>query len=678
MMRKNISDTYEIIGKIGAGKSGEVYKAYHKNLKKYVVFKKIRTEIKDFVNKRAEVDVLKKLRHSCIPQVLDFLEIDGDVYTVMDFIPGNTFRQYLDDGKTFPESSVIIWTKQICATLCYMHGQKPAIIHGDLKPENIMLMPNGNICLIDFNISAILDGNNAWVTGYTNGYAAPEQIEAMRYNQNELDPKLWKKSDPRSDIYSLGATVYHLMCGTKPDPDEEGYVDDIQETGIKINNVFASIIMKCLEPNPDKRYQSAEELLTDLKNIHQKDKRYKALAVKQKITYGITVGCMLLSAGVALLGYFRLGTDRQKAYDSLVRQEKQYLSENDFEKMEVCYQKAVDIFPDGLEAYYQKAVAYNQRQQYGDCIQFISSEILGNKNIMKQKENLNNIYYLLADCYEKQEDYTSACDYYKDAIEIDSNNGDYYRDYAIALAYCGNTEEAENVLNSAAEQGLDSVEVSYVQGEILFSTGDYQGAKQLFQECLNKTEDSYTKMRAYIMLGKCIDKTDDSINGKNEKIALLQQASQELDREDNIGILEELAQAYSDAGADSGNTEYYKKAIEVFKQIEKQGMADYDTEYNLAVLYQNIQDYSNAANTLKNILDTYGEDYRTYKNLAFLEVAKQGSLASNLRNYSQFQEYYKKADELYQQAASTNSNDVEMDRLKDLYQQAVSNGWLKS
>ena len=82
-MLKHISDTYEIIEKIGAGNSGEVYKAYHKNLKKYVVLKKIRAELKDVLNNRAEADVLKNLHHPCLPQVFDFLEADGDVYTVI-------------------------------------------------------------------------------------------------------------------------------------------------------------------------------------------------------------------------------------------------------------------------------------------------------------------------------------------------------------------------------------------------------------------------------------------------------------------------------------------------------------------------------------------------------------------------------------------------------------------
>lgn len=105
-------------------------------------------------------------------------------------------------------------------------------------------------------------------------------------------------------------------------------------------------------------------------------------------------------------------------------------------------------------------------------------------------------------------------------------------------------------------------------------------------------------------------------------------------------------------------------------------MGDYDTACNITVLYQNMDDYANAQKKLQEMLKTYGEDYRTYKNLAFLEVAVQGKKAEDTRDYSKFQEYYKKAKELYQEQLSSNANDMEMDRMDDLYQQAVQSGWI--
>lgn len=88
-MQKYIDNTYEIIEKIGAGNGGTVYKAYHRNLNKYVVLKKVNTDIQDLMNTRTEVDVLKNLKHTCLPQVFNFVEDNGSVYTVMDLFPEN-------------------------------------------------------------------------------------------------------------------------------------------------------------------------------------------------------------------------------------------------------------------------------------------------------------------------------------------------------------------------------------------------------------------------------------------------------------------------------------------------------------------------------------------------------------------------------------------------------------
>ena len=124
---RELPDTYRIIRKIGEGNGGEVFLAIHRNLNKQVVLKKIKNEVKDLSNNRAEVDVLKNLRHSHLPQVLDFLRIDGDVYTVMDYIPGRSFRDYLKAGEYFEEKHVLFWAKQICETIAYLHSQTPPL-----------------------------------------------------------------------------------------------------------------------------------------------------------------------------------------------------------------------------------------------------------------------------------------------------------------------------------------------------------------------------------------------------------------------------------------------------------------------------------------------------------------------------------------------------------------------
>ena len=168
-------------------------------------------------------------------------------------------------------------------------------------------------------------------------------------------------------------------------------------------------------------------------------------------------------------------------------------------------------------------------------------------------------------------------------------------------------------------------------------------------------------MRAYIMECKCIDGQDDGVSGSDEKIQILEKARKELPKEYNIGILEQLAQTYSDLGNDTSDMSYYQEAAKVFEQIQSQGMGTYDTDYNLSVLYQNMQQYDQEETVL-----------------AYLEVAKQSQADNEGRDYTKFQEYYLKAKELYQSQPDNNANDMEMDNLQDLYEQAVANGWLSA
>lgn len=673
-MQKYIANTYEVIAQIGMGNSGIVYKARHRNLDKFVVLKKIKANAINIADNRAEADVLKNLKHAYLPQVMDFVEDNGDIYTVMEFISGNSFKQYLDAGTAFPEKSEIIWMKQVAATLCYLHNQKPPIIHSDLKPGNIMLTNSGNVCLIDFNISFSL-GGNGFVNGYTKNYASPEQIRAWKYNQTQPNPSLRKKIDKRSDIYSMGATFYHIVTGNKPMPDDNGYVQDIREKKPEMNQLFGAVIMKCLEPDLKKRYQRAEDVLYDLQTMAQRSKEYRSLLRKQRIISGVLAGGLVLSAVLALAGYFRIDSERMKRYEDTVAQEEKCIKNGNYDQLDDYYQKAVKLYPGKMDAYLQKALALNRQKEYEDCINFINTNILNSKSVMNDGSE-DSVYYLLGDCYSQLEDYEQAAEYYNSAIEANPENGNYYRDGAIKEAYCGNTDKAQELMETAKEKGLDTTEVNYVDGEIKYSKGDYEDARSIFQKCIENSDDAYIQMRSYIMEAKCIDKQDDSVDGKKRKMKLLKKAKKELPKENNIGILEELAQTYSDLGNDTGDIDYYQKALSVFEQIQSQGMGNYSTGYNISVLYQNMGDYDSAERELMQLLDNYGEDYKTYKSLAFLEGYRQEQLTKEQRDYSKFKEYYEKAYDLYQSQLSSNANDMEMDRLEEQYNQAVSNGWI--
>ena len=171
----------------------------------YVVIKRIKDNYVGRINERKEADILKNIKHSNLPQVYDFIQMDTEVYTVMDYIDGNTMMEYIKAGVRFDEPQTIKWLKDLCTALHYLHSQNPPIIHSDIKPSNIMIGSDGNICLIDFNIS-LNDPDNPMTTGYSKNYAAPEQLSGISSKKVQ-----GAVADVRTDIFSLGASFYQLM-----------------------------------------------------------------------------------------------------------------------------------------------------------------------------------------------------------------------------------------------------------------------------------------------------------------------------------------------------------------------------------------------------------------------------------------------------------------------------------
>ena len=168
-MAKVIAGLYEISRQIGAGGGGIVYLGRHIRLHKTVVLKADKRSLRAGSEAlRREVDLLKGLSNTYIPQVYDFVQEGDTVYTVMDYIEGESFDKALKSGQKASQPYLVRWACQLLEALNYLHSQPPyGILHGDIKPANIMLRPNGDICLIDYNIALSLGENGAVVVGYT-------------------------------------------------------------------------------------------------------------------------------------------------------------------------------------------------------------------------------------------------------------------------------------------------------------------------------------------------------------------------------------------------------------------------------------------------------------------------------------------------------------------------------
>lgn len=666
---KDFSDTYEILEKLGEGAGGIVYKAYHRRLRQEVVIKRYRKGVISLSGNRREADILKNLRHSYLPQVLDFFETDEDVCTVMSYVPGKSFARLLEEGRRFTSRELARWGMQICSALNYLHSQEPPVIHCDIKPANVMLTPQGDICLIDFNISFYLGDTS--VLGYTNGYTSPEQYLIALSRESGRGTPEEVKIDERTDIYSVGATLYHLAVGQKVG-DYRERIDTGLLSGVT-GEAVAQVIEKALRVDPGQRWQSAYDMFRALQDIPKKDRRYLSLLHRQTavrtLLAALLAGCILLTG----YGISEIKRERMDSYNSLVEEQIRLIENNDFEEQEKVFEEASGLIPSSLESYYQNAYALYKQERYEDCIAFVDYDICENEKLDLAQARMADVYYLRADSYFRLEQYEDAADAYEDVFRMGTRHTAYYRDYAIALAYAGEEEEAQDVLQEAIDYGLKEDSIYYAKGEIENALGKPDAALQEFGQCISISDDNEMKARAYLMMDSIYEEKG---SGTSQRDILLK-AKEDLPAEEQMQILEHLAAVDIELADTTGKAEYREEAVETLVQIIGQGWGTFTTFDTLAVQYQKQGDLEQAQKTADQMLKDYGEDYRIYMRYAFLEIDVQGLRENASRDYTKFAGYCEKAEELYQQQVKDNNTDEEMQLLEEVYRQVEEGGWLE-
>ena len=247
---------YRIVEILGQGGMGSVYRAVDENLGVDIALKENLFTTDEYARQfRLEAVILANLRHPNLPRVSDhFVVGDQGQYLVMDFIDGEDLRQRMERIGAIPEEEAIMIGASMCDALTYLHSRKPPILHRDIKPGNVKITPDGDIFLVDFGLAKVVQGTQATTTGaraMTPGYSPPEQYGTAR-------------TDPRTDVYSLGSTLYAALTGIIPEDGLARAMDNAQLTPLrkrnnKISRRLAAAIEQSMAIDPADRFQTADE-----------------------------------------------------------------------------------------------------------------------------------------------------------------------------------------------------------------------------------------------------------------------------------------------------------------------------------------------------------------------------------------------------------------------------------
>jgi serine/threonine-protein kinase len=267
-------DNFDIIEAIGHGAFSDVYLARDPDGRRVVLkcpHDAILGDTQTFDRFRRELEIAKKLDHPGIQKSYDLGAHRSRPYLVMEYVEGKTLRDLLREEKRLPTARAIEITEQLADAMAYAHSQ--GVYHRDLKPENVLITPEGRVVVTDFGI-ALLSGARRltwrWLTSAmgTPDYMAPEQIQG-------------KRGDARTDVYAIGIMLFEMLAGHVPWEGDNpmavmsqhvsGPLPPLRKIRPEVLPPLEAIVRKCLRKDPDERYQSATELLYDLRHWQDLD-----------------------------------------------------------------------------------------------------------------------------------------------------------------------------------------------------------------------------------------------------------------------------------------------------------------------------------------------------------------------------------------------------------------------
>ena len=616
---------YEIWKEVGSGGMSIVYLARDNRLNKQWAVKEIKNDGSKSTKTllkglEREANILKNVDHPVLPRIVDIINQEGIIYVVMDFIEGTTIQDRLKKEGAQPQDLVIEWGLQLASALDYLHNMNPPVIYRDMKPSNVMIKPEGGVKLIDFGTAKeYIVENNADTTALgTRGYAAPEQFG------DEYGRGIYK-TDARTDIYNLGATLYHIVTGKNPcEPPYE--IRPIREWNPALSSGLEKIILKCTQPNPNDRYQNCSELMYALEHYTELDDAYKKKN-KKKLAAFVATTVLTVAAGItSLVGYSGIQRIKLDNYNTYIETGNEFRAQGDYVSAADEYKKAFELDGSDAEAYDRYIQVYidasNEIREDGTTdlqletgLNVVANRIKAGHDSVNKNDQV--LYKMAITYFDELNDYKLAYKYFSMIDPKDSDYGElsqYYGSVSLFLSDTNvNATELMKEINSFATYNQNEYtnqnDIKYINyktiGRIYATYVTEDGVAEMADEVMNQAIEDLEEYT-----GTTIDTNDyfyayyDNLIVINEYLAKNAE-NESLKEQYNMNVIN-----YTDEYLTSLNIE-----IEENDGIAIGGESDnvFNTSYynvmtGKADAYANVGDYDNALATYEEMEATLGKD----------------------------------------------------------------------
>jgi eukaryotic-like serine/threonine-protein kinase len=580
-----VKNRYRIVTPIGQGGMAIVYRAWDLHLEKPIALKEMTVQPDIDAETLAqlrlqfqnEARTVAKLDHPNLVKVTDFFEENNKSYFVMEYVDGTSLSDLIENQGALSEQQVLSIANQILEALIYCHQQ--GIVHRDIKPENIILQADERVKLVDFGLLKLWDAKSPHTQKVIQGIGTPEYAPPEQYG---IHPS---STDPRSDIYSLGATLYHALTGQAPPSVTDrmafpAQFQSLDRISTHLSPQVRNVVGRAMQVTPEERFQTAQEMQAALKstlvlqqaNSHAYSKQgvYQPLTAppppdKRRRNFLIITGVILILVLASAYGLWstfyqdqsdsravlpeaesvteNMPSENEPATETLLAQAEHYFLNEQYDEAAVHYQAVLEENPDSVEARQGLAWSYYYQSQYQLAIPEFDK--LGNASPV--------------DSFKGQSLSYIGLQWHEDALpmlqrwsELEPTAFEVHKQLGLTYAAMDNLEEAARHFrrwDQLSDDETEAISAKRHLGQALLDLEAFEEAKQTFEQLVTLSPEME---EAYEGLGTA----DFRLGNTQEALETYQQW---------VGLSPESAEAHAAVGRVARDTEDLALSIESYQ-----------------------------------------------------------------------------------------------------------------